>query len=238
MMYVNGQAVCPTQTIIKEVPKISGYITSGLVYDFQFRKFPSYDEISNSILECDTVGSSIDLTNVPCINNIHQTNNSQVRITELTQCKGSTNFTISIWHKKTNSVDSNLRSIIETGKPDTYSGKSPALMTYTDGKLFFSAYYADITTNIVYPLNEWHNVVVTSDGTTVKLYYDGTLVGQISTTVTMCTSDYCKCSISRTINGDGATTGYYGNLLIYNRALTDAEILSNYNSTKGYFGVN
>lgn len=238
MIYINGQAVAPTQAI--DTQRIKGHITDGLIYDFEFTKSPVFDEISQAEIADGYATASINLTNkqFACFDKAKTKQiDSWVFVNNLPLCCGLTEFSFSLWHYKTKAIDNTLRAIIETGLRETRQS-NPALFTYTNGKLFFSAYYADITTDVVYPINEWHNIAATSDGTSVKVYYDGTLVGSGSLSVQMGSDARCVFSLGTGSNNTAQSTGKYANVLMYNRTLTDAEVLQNYNATKGYFGVN
>jgi len=83
----------------------------------------------------------------------------------------------------------------------------------------------------------WHNIVGTYNGTsTISLYHNGVLFGtsnsnsQAQTTQNLSINSYPDGSYV-------ASDKKIGNTLIYNRALTDSEVLQNYNATKGRFGL-
>jgi len=93
-------------------------------------------------------------------------------------------------------------------------------------------------TNSSYPDSNWHYIVVTNDSSTnAKLYIDGVLIG---------TAGY-RSTLSSTSNnfwlgrfsGDNNYTinASIGASQLYNRVLTAAEVLQNYNFTKGRFGL-
>ena len=77
-------------------------------------------------------------------------------------------------------------------------------------------------------------------GTTARLYYNGSLISSTPTG-----SIVVPNTINRTSNyiarsnwaADSYYTGYIYSVLIYNRALSDAEIRQNYNATKGRYGL-
>jgi hypothetical protein len=83
----------------------------------------------------------------------------------------------------------------------------------------------------------WHNVGFTFSGTTKTSYIDGISAGTQTTANTL-TSTFNN----RTMGRFGNSTGYYlnGNIAsaqIYNRALSAAEVLQNFNATRNRFGV-
>ena len=77
-------------------------------------------------------------------------------------------------------------------------------------------------------------------GTSARLYYNGSLISSTPTG-----SIIVPNTINRTSNyiarsnwtADSYYTGYIYSILIYNRALSDAEIRQNYNATKGRYGL-
>ena len=89
--------------------------------------------------------------------------------------------------------------------------------------------------------NVWVNLTGTYNGSTIRLYKNGSLVSTGSSSRTI---NFTSASINGNLriasSNDGAYTTFAGNVSmvqIYNRALTAAEILQNYNATKGRFGL-
>jgi hypothetical protein len=81
----------------------------------------------------------------------------------------------------------------------------------------------------------WHHIVGTNDGTTSRLYIDGSLNGSfaesgLSTVQT-------NISIGRSELFGRYLNGNIGHVILYNRALTPIEILQNYDSTRSRFGL-
>lgn len=83
----------------------------------------------------------------------------------------------------------------------------------------------------------WHNITVKREGTTAYMYVDGGFLSSDNTSSSNLSSDaplnICKTA-SASLKRVGATIS---NVKIYNRALSDAEILQNYNATKSRFGL-
>ena len=87
--------------------------------------------------------------------------------------------------------------------------------------------------------NTWYNVAITRSGSSIKLYKNGvettyatvgTISNPASSTDNFTISSYGSPSASGYLNGKIAS--FYG----YNKALSGAEVLQNFNSTKGGFG--
>lgn len=93
-------------------------------------------------------------------------------------------------------------------------------------------------------INVWHNICVSRIGTgsnNLKLYVDNILCGQNSSNATV-GSALENLEIARyakdVLSGNSFFQGNVANLNIYsNRGLTATEVLQNYNTTKGRFGL-
>lgn len=91
--------------------------------------------------------------------------------------------------------------------------------------------------------NQWHQIVLTYDGSVCKGYLDGIYKGSVNV------SFYSPQEIAGTFymnfgyrdttsQGDGTDfDGRFGIMRVYNKALTASEVLVNYNSDKSKFGL-
>lgn len=134
------------------------------------------------------------------------------------------------------------QSAIETGWHDTQieivSGTLKiSVWNYTGGV---------ITSSIATPLNNWYYIGLTYDGTTLKAYVNGSLAGSVvrsrSTayndgTVSQKNLHYAIASGDSTTNlGDGTYAKMkFGDFHVYNTALSQQQILNNYNYTKSNY---
>jgi len=91
-----------------------------------------------------------------------------------------------------------------------------------------------------YNYNQWYQLTQTFDGTTQKMYINGSLYTSASKSGVQ-NKPNRSYAIGASYTGAGtpqiflnAALGHY---LIYNRALTDAEVLQNYNATRSKFGL-
>jgi Concanavalin A-like lectin/glucanases superfamily/Fibronectin type III domain len=91
-------------------------------------------------------------------------------------------------------------------------------------------------TPITFPLNEWHQIVVTWDGTNVKTYFDNSLSSTVNHAglIAQTSSNNYKRIGQRWDNSD-FIQGELGELLVYGRALTAEEISHNYGITQPSF---
>jgi hypothetical protein len=81
----------------------------------------------------------------------------------------------------------------------------------------------------------WYFTAYTYDGTTSKLYLNASLEGSINETLTTVNTPFTigKKGFASNSNMSGSVP----QALLYNRALTAAEIRQNYNATKGRYGL-
>jgi hypothetical protein len=85
--------------------------------------------------------------------------------------------------------------------------------------------------------NTWYYVVFTYDGATIKTYLDGVLKNSTNRVGTRDNGTQICIGTSAYDTNRRATCGI-PQVMIYNRALSDAEMLQNYNATKGRYIVN
>ena len=144
----------------------------------------------------------------------------------------TTSMTYSIWAKSSVACTSPYMVLFSTGSgtvgPQLYFRACANSWNTGNGgaNAFANGNYSAHGTN-------WHNYTVVNDGvaSTTKLYYDGVFIGSAIN------YQYSAANVL-TIGGTSANPwfGGIGNVKASNKALTDAEILNSYISTKGIFG--
>jgi len=101
-----------------------------------------------------------------------------------------------------------------------------------------SATYLNSATINTYPLNNWYNFTWTKSANVWSLYVNGSL--DVSSSVGNGTTSFSNNTMWLGANNEGYGQYYSGgnlsNVQIYNRVLTAAEVLQNYNATKSRFG--
>ena len=86
-------------------------------------------------------------------------------------------------------------------------------------------------------VNSWFNLCSVYDGTTAYLYLNGSLISSAARSWNITNVGY-DCSIGKQMNPNQAYfNGNISDVRLYNRALTQQEILQNYNATKGRYGL-
>ena len=91
-----------------------------------------------------------------------------------------------------------------------------------------------------FDFNVWNHLVMSFHNTTIKFYRDGSV--HSTHTIADSTINYSgyenqNVFIGQNPSGSEDFEGEYSNIRLYNRALTDAEVLQNYNALKGRFGL-
>jgi len=152
-----------------------------------------------------------------------------------------TNDSVSIWFKF-----SNYGVILgqSNSAPFAQSGWVPAIYIDTSFYLRTSVFWGGATTNqSVSPsplsINTWYNVTVTNGNNTQKTYLNGELIATLSKTQSSYTSTYYYTLGAGVWDGWTGVTGTVGylqgqiaNLYYYDKELSAAEVLQNYNATK------
>ena len=87
--------------------------------------------------------------------------------------------------------------------------------------------------------NQWHQIFLTYNGSVCKGYVDGVFKGLVNTAWSSPVPFYMNFGY-RTITSHGDATdfnGRFGTMRVYNKLLTDAEVLNNYNTDKSTYGL-
>jgi hypothetical protein len=138
---------------------------------------------------------------------------------------GQSSRTISCWYKTTSNSEVN---VLAYGAQSFNGGV--VLYSQNDGKFIFSQYGDGIISTSSLNDNNWHNIVVTYDGTNWILYVDGSINDQKAMgTDTQLT----ELLIGGAWGGGGNFDGSVDAVGIWNRALSDAEVAELYNNGTG-----
>lgn len=155
----------------------------------------------------------------------------------------SVNFSVEIWAKYDNlSYATSVSYLFQMGPLSNGNGGCLAFAKYdqahsNNNRLYFhygGTHTGGATTfGKIEDLN-WHHYVTTLEGTTVKLYVDGDLRGSATAPANITPTG--RYDIGRYI--DSNTYFFNGQISInkiYNKTLTDTEVLQNYNAMKARF---
>ncbi len=161
----------------------------------------------------------------------------------------SQNYTFSIWIRNDDDGEVVNRSYFSfRGEPEI-TEDNPTLFAYSspDGKLYFGKFVTNpgislinTSTGVINDLT-WHHLVMTLTSGTDRIYVDGAEVssGEIGTATTFDYSFRLGSVNYYSSNSDEQFfNGFLDDFLIFNRALTETEILSLYNASVNQYSHN
>ena len=191
------------------------YDTSGNSYNGTLTNGPVYSTTNSGIIVFDGSNDYVDLTGITL------------------SISGNAARSMFTWVKTTYT---GLQGFISTGTPansQTFNlvkyGSYVGVMGYNNDFYPSSGkYIAD---------GVWHYVGATFDGTNIRTYVDGVLDNTSGTFTYSTTGQNNYVGRSNHAGNENFINGSMGNAQIYNRALSAAEVLQNYNATKGRFGL-
>lgn len=143
------------------------------------------------------------------------------------QFSGRNTYTISFWVFPTKYSTSEDFEILKISS-GYYNSSTAGIFILSNGKLRFRRQYfgnyADILSNEVVSLNKWSHIVCLYDGNTMKIYINGKFSSSLNTSLSV--GDYGNMwfGLSEGWRGN-SQPGYFDSFRIYNRALSDDEIL-------------
>jgi hypothetical protein len=148
------------------------------------------------------------------------------------------NISLFTWAKPTQTV-STFRNILARRNSSNIGGYihhnsgSDSLLVYVYNNMWRSTSLSN-----VFQANVWSCTGFTFDGTSLKIYKNGILVGNNANAGGGAIN---PVESTMRIGGNGGTSqhwlGYISNVQIYNSTLTDNQILQNYNTLKGRYGL-
>jgi hypothetical protein len=217
-------------------------LTDGLILALDAANIKSYPGSGTTWFDKSGFGTNGTLTNGPTFSSTNYGSISFDGVDDYTSLPNlSLNypFNISFWAKE---VTGNTAGPHITFSDPTQVGKSVGLGLFVTGGGVIRIYYYDNTfTSATTPasLNTIYHISGNFTSTGFDLYVNGvyksTLTGAKSKVWTDTGTSYNVCRLNR------VGIAYYGGsvyqVTMYNRALSAAEILQNYNATKGRFNL-
>ncbi len=227
---------------------IKGFTLNGLILRYELRDSDSY---SGTTTVTDLVGNS----NATLINGPTYSSNGYLNF------DGSNDYMMTTTSLNSKLSPSNTSKVIsyftwiypqENGVIVTEQGASTLNTSWHDaqiemvsGTLKFGLWnglgITTVTSNISTPFNKWYYVGLTYDGTTLRAYVNAQLVGSINFTRSTpyeggAGLHYGIAATDFTNMGDGTNAKMkFGAFHVYNTALSQQQILNNYNSQKSNY---
>ena len=222
-------------------PKI---ITDGLVLCLDAADKKSYSGSGTSATDRAS-GSNCTLTNGPTFNSADggafTLDGSNDRITTPVPLEaGATIYTIeAIFKPHTNKT----QVVWEQNSSSLTTGKRVCMILISDGDGGFNGQSADRHDHMSYTLNEWNFWTITMDtvlaSNKLKMYINGVLdsEGNTSNDGALDAGADAAWLGGKVSASSEYFDGEIAQVRVYNRVLTAAEVLQNYNATKGRFGL-
>ena len=227
---------------------IKGFLTNGLILRYEIKNRDTYNGTSTVVdLQGNSNGS---LLNSPGFSsngyiNFDGTNDYLMTNTslnpDLSPANTSSIISYFIWiYPQDNGV-----IVTEQGAATLNTSWHDAQIEMVSGSLKFGLWagtgVTSLTSSISTPINEWYYVGLTYDGTTLRAYVNAQLAGSLNLTRSTPYSGsaglhYGIAAADFTNMGDGSYAKVkVGDFHVYNRALSQQQILNNYNATKSNY---
>jgi hypothetical protein len=211
-----------------------GFTTSGLVLHLDAGNPASYPGSGTVWTDLSGYGNNATLTNGPTFNSanggsiLFDGSNDYAPTSTNGFPFGSAAGTISTW-VKASQIDNNYRWVFAYGLDVLGASR---FLGFNGSTYYFGGYGDDITAP-GFSSNTWVNLTGVYNGTTASMYVNGVLVAG-ATNKSWNTINNVS-TVGRQTNGGEYFNGKIAQVLVYNRALSDTEILNNFNAVKSRF---
>jgi hypothetical protein len=233
-------------------PLTSSIITNGLLLNLDAGNTLSYPGTGTTWTDLSGNGNNATLVNGPAYSStnggtmVFDGVNDYAITTNNIGISGNSEVSISTWVKfiELGSGSYGFRTVSMFGNVYS-SGGGMGIMHRGNGVISAAFYQGLAATTTTSPItaNNWYNITITkSPGAvgmdTTKIYINGIL--QTLTFNTSITPNFSnmKAYIGNDVASEYSNNMVVGNTLIYNRALTSTEIVTNFDATKSRFGYN
>jgi hypothetical protein len=211
-------------------------VTNGLILNFDSSKTNSYSGFGNTIYDLSGFGNTGTLTNGPTFSGLNggaivfDGVDDYVISSVNSGISGTASRSICAW-AKFNNISSSVVCGIGDAAVDNNLFELQAYQNKMIGHPYGSAIFSQTTLST----GVWYFAAYTYDGTTCKLYLNGILEASENRVLTTINTPFSLGK--KGFNPNSNMNGSISNAQLYNRALTQQEILQNYNATKSRFGL-
>jgi len=238
--YFNGQSNYLVTNI-----NYPGIVTDGLVLNLDAGYVPSYPENGTTWGDLSGDGNNGTLVNGVGFDSadggslVFDGVNDSVVVPNSSSIGVSGDITILAW---VNITDFNwLNSIVSKTLPNSYPAPYDFYLENESGRPNFLAGNGTVI-GAVYGTNSpstgvWQQIAITMSGTTVVHYLNGNTNGTGTISAAIANNPNYSLYVGNRIDNVTRLKGKLSNVQIYNRALSDAEVLQNYNALKSRFGL-
>ena len=243
MAIINGRGIVGIRSGVSAGPSTPSIVTNGLKLYLDAGNVTSYPGTGTVWTDLSGNGNNATLNGGVTYNSSNSGNlvfnGSTGYVDGPNLLYGESKATLSGWVKKTNTSNP-----ISFGIMDSLGGNRIEIVWYINGYLYGECGPNDnFWVNSIPPIidTNWHFISIVYDGTQstnygkIKIYFDGALLTPLSQFGTIVST---ITTTGRMIIGNrntGYSNGRISNIQVYNRALSDTEILQNYNTLKSRF---
>ena len=213
-------------------------VTDGLILNYDFSKRNSYSGTGSVVTDLSTTGNNGSLVNSPTFTSLNgggMVFNGTNQTLNVSSNPSSTNqITVSVWIKLAN--NNGIGWII--GREAAYR------ILYENGNIYWvcattnNSWYTtgtNLSASDISVFDSWWHIIATYDGLNNRLYINGQLKATGANISGNIANGQNLSIMFPTASGLVYGKGTIGEIKIYNRALTQQEILQNYNATKNRF---
>lgn len=244
MAIINGRG----RVGVRKISAVPSIVTSGLKLHLDAGNVASYTGTGTAWADISSNGNNGVLTNGPTYNSanggiiVFDGVNDYLNCEPSAYLTGLIDITASIW----------VKPLILPGTTyqyypliTRYAGSNGWDIGYSRNKNFFfggreiaaDSNWLGATTTSTYEVNTWNNVVGAKSGNNWKIYVNGVLQNSFTGGTGTIPFDAKKLRIGAASFDLVFSKISVSNAMIYNRALSDAEVLQNYNALRGRFGL-
>jgi len=149
---------------------------------------------------------------------------------------GSSAYTMSVWVQWSSGTWPGSGGMIGIGNSTSGNQTNQFRTLNTNGLINYWFGNDLAATSTVSPASQWFNAVAQWDGTTRKIWVNGTQIASAGATGLNVSSSLLQVGATN-VGGSEPLGGRIGQALIYNRALSSTEINDNYTAVRTRYGV-
>ena len=213
-------------------------VTDGLILNYDFNKTNSYPGTGSVVTDLSISGNNGGLNNSPTFTSLNGGgmvfNGTNQTLNTSSNPSATNQITVSVWIKLAN--NNGIGWII--GREAAYR------LLYENGNIYWvcattnNSWYTtgtNLTASDISVFDSWWHIIATYDGSNNRLYINGQLKATGANISGNIANGQNLSIMFPTASGLVYGKGTIGEIKIYNRALTQQEILQNYNATKNRF---
>jgi hypothetical protein len=232
---------------------ISSYATGGLMIHLDAGNNSSYNGSGDIWYDLSGNGRNATLVNTPTFDNttnggLFSFDDTQYEHATIADIGDQSVFTIESWCRIHKSLTGKVTSVITNqynlqsgvnAKLNFSIGTNRAPTSYNMSFGYFDGNWRNVN-GFAASLNVWYHLLGTYDGSTLKLYKNGVIDTELTYSGTPRSGGQIRIARRWDESSTNSINFFDGDISIirvYNRSLTSAEVIQNYNSEKSRYGL-